>query len=42
MNAELHIDTSADDVQTAAAAIVTEVLARVHADPVTEAGGDVG
>ena len=38
---ELHIDTSTDDVQTAAAAIVAEVLERVHRSG-DGAGGDVG
>ena len=38
---ELHIDTSADDAQTAAAAIVAEVLERVHRSS-DGAGGNVG
>ena len=38
---ELHIDTSTDDVQTAAAAIVAEVLERVHRSG-DGAGGNVG
>jgi adenylyl-sulfate kinase len=40
-DAELHIDTSTDDVQTAAAAIVAEVLERVRRSS-DGAGGNVG
>ena len=41
VDAELHIDTSAGDAQTAAAAIVAEVLRRVHRSG-DGGGGNVG